>query len=357
MSRQPEGGHTDRWVEDRLPAWQRLDDRLPALEDDRPVTAETALDVVRQYPEIARDLAIAKRASPAGRVTAYLELSYARLHRVLFRPPRPPWRERLEAFRGEVPNGVRAIRWHLTWVVAWFALTAAAGWWLVATFPELVSLFASEQMIDTVQRGELWTDGMLNVTPSSVLSVRIFTNNIVVSLTALSLGLLYGLGTIYIIGLNGLMLGGVFAFTASQGLGARLFEFICAHGFVELTVICLSGAIGFYVGEALARPGARSRVAALQHRVARIASLMVLCVIYLVGAGMIEGFVSPDARVALPVRLAVGLTYFALLLFGLAGFRLPLWRVVTTSRDVRSGAATSTSDRGSEPARPTPQAR
>ena len=88
-------------------------------------------------------------------------------------------------------------------------------------------------MIDKVQGGVLWTDNLLNIMPSALLSVSIFTNNIVVTLTAVSLGVLYGLGTIYIMGLNGLMLGGIFAFTAQYGMAGRLFEFVTSHGFVD----------------------------------------------------------------------------------------------------------------------------
>lgn len=323
MTAAGDSGGTDHWITRRLPAWQQLDDRLPALEDNKPVSPELALDVVRQYPEIARDLAIAKRAAPGGRVSAYLEHTYARLHRVLFKPPPQPLRERVAAARTEIPATVAALRWHIFWVTAWFVLTAAAGWWLVATYPELISLVASEQMIDRVQQGELWTDDLLNVTLSSLLSAEIFTNNIAVALMCLCLGLFYGLGTIYIIGINGIMLGGVFAFTAHHELGARLFEFVCAHGFVELSIICIAGAVGAYVGEALARPGHRTRIKALQHRVAQTSGLMVLCAVFLVGAGIIEGYVSPDPAFPLGTRLAVGLAYFALFILTLAGFRVP----------------------------------
>ena len=58
---------------------------------------------------------------------------------------------------------------------------SGAGWWLVATYPELAGLFASAEMIEKVRAGELWTDDLLNVMPSSLLSVSIFTNNVVVA--------------------------------------------------------------------------------------------------------------------------------------------------------------------------------
>jgi uncharacterized membrane protein SpoIIM required for sporulation len=170
-----------------------------------------------------------------------------------------------------------------------------------------------------VQRGELWTDDLLNVFPSSVLSLQIFTNNIVVSLFAVCLGVLYGLGTFYIIGLNGLMLGGVFAFTAQHGIADRLFQFVVAHGFVELSVVCVAGAVGASLGEALARPGSVTRGAAFQAAVRRGLRLMSVCVVFLVGAGLIEGFVSPDPRVPLAARLAIGLGYFLLFVLVLSG--------------------------------------
>jgi len=44
--------------------------------------------------------------------------------------------------------------------------------------------------------------------------VQILANNIVVSLFAYCSGFLFGLGTLYILGLNGLMLGAVFAWMA-----------------------------------------------------------------------------------------------------------------------------------------------
>jgi uncharacterized membrane protein SpoIIM required for sporulation len=211
------------------------------------------------------------------------------------------------------------LRWQIGVVVSLFAVCIGAGAWLVSEYPELASLFASEKMIDGVQRGELWTDNLLNVFPSSLLSVQIFTNNIVVSLFALSLGVLYGLGTFYIIAMNGLSIGGIFAFTAQHGIAGRLFQFTAAHGFVELSVICIAGAVGMSLGEALARPGELTRAAAFQRSVARGFRLMVVCLTFLVGAGVLEGFVSPNGRFTLGARLAIGLGYFAFFLLVLSG--------------------------------------
>lgn len=201
------------------------------------------------------------------------------------------------------------------------ALSAAAGWWIIATFPALITLFAGEEMIEHVEQGHLWTEGIINVTPSSVLSVGILANNIVVSVFAFCAGIFLGLGTFYLVALNGLMLGGVFAFVHQHGLAAALFAFIIAHGPVELSVICVAGAAGVALGESIVRPASGTRRDSFQVCAHRIAPLLLLCALLLVGSGFIEGFVSPDPRFPMASRITIGLSYWAVM-WGLMSGRL-----------------------------------
>jgi hypothetical protein len=53
-------------------------------------------------------------------------------------------------------------------------------------------------------------------------------------ISACCIGALYGLGTFYMIGINGFMLGAAFAFhPVKHGLDGRLFEFVVGHGIVR----------------------------------------------------------------------------------------------------------------------------
>lgn len=308
-----------RWFEYRSPVWQRVAAELRTVERGKSASPDAVLELVRSYPELARDLAIARREAPTGNLTRHLEQIYLALHRVVFRPPASLRRDLVRLFVGGAAEAAAALRWQIGWVTLLFVACIAAGWWLIASFPDLVPLVASDVMIEKVMNGELWTDGMLNVMPSSLVSLQIFTNNIVVSLFALSLGVFYGLGTIYIVGLNGIMVGGVFAFTAQYGMSGRLFEFVSAHGFVELSVVCLAGAVGASLGEALARPGHLTRAAAFHAASARGMRLMAVALIFLVGAGLLEGYVSPSPSFPPALKLVVGLGYWVVFLFVLGG--------------------------------------
>ncbi|MFO1455891.1 MAG: stage II sporulation protein M [Steroidobacteraceae bacterium] len=309
----------------RAPAWRAAHELAARLQRGAARDLDEAQLALEAYGAVARDLALARRLAPRSRARDYLEDTYARLHAEIHRPPLAPAAVLRRWIVDELPATVRWLRPYLAAVTLLFVVAALTGAWLVTRHPGLVSLFASEEMIATVERGELWTDGMLNVLPSSVLSAQILTNNIIVSLSAWVLGFLFGLGTLYIIGLNGLMLGGVFAFTAQHGLDGRLFEFIVAHGLVELSCICLSGAAGAAVGEAIARPSLHSRAASFAAAARRSGRLMLAVVLLLVGCGLIEGYVSPDPLMPLPARLVIGVGYFVLMVTLLRGglFRAP----------------------------------
>jgi uncharacterized membrane protein SpoIIM required for sporulation len=268
-----------------------------------------AFDRVAEYRSAAQQLARArKNASPGG--LSEIEARFARLHAAVFQPAMHPWHTLRDLFRDQIPTAVRAMRGHLVWVTLWFVLSAVAGGWLVTRYPDLIGLFASPEMIATVQRGELWTDGLLNVTPSSILSIEILTNNIVVALFTFVAGFLFGLGTLYIVGLNGLMLGGVFAFTAQYQLDHRLFEFVVAHGCVELSCICIAGAAGAYAGESLARPKIASRGAAFAAACAAGGRVLLAVTILLLICGFIEGYISPDPDAPLWARIVIGVGFF-----------------------------------------------
>ncbi|HKZ72958.1 MAG TPA: stage II sporulation protein M, partial [Steroidobacteraceae bacterium] len=298
----------------RAAFWKDALERARRLSHARDVEVQEAATAVEDYRLLARDLATARRLAPESRAREYLESAYSQSHATLHRPAVRPLAALWNLLRNDVPEVVASLRPHIAWVSVLFVLAIASGYWLVHTYPQLIGLFASPQLIATVERGGLWTEGLLNVVPSSVLSLQILTNNVVVSLFAWSAGVLFGLGTFYIVALNGLMLGAVFAFTAQHRLADDLFRFIVAHGTVELSVLVLSGAAGAAVGEALVRPQLASRGASFRVAALRSGKLLFAGVLLLIGCGFIEGYVSADPDVPLSARVAVGAAYWLVML-------------------------------------------
>jgi uncharacterized membrane protein SpoIIM required for sporulation len=303
----------------RAREWQEADARASRFAHGRSEDVSDAVRLADDYRLLAHDLARARALMPTSRTRAYLESAYARAHATLHHGAWRAGSALRRLFTEETPAAVRWLAPYLLWTTLIFMLASCAGYALVHRYPELIALFASPETIATVERGQLWTQGLLNVVPSSILSVQILTNNIVVSLFAYCLGFLFGLGTLYILGLNGLMLGAIFAFVGAHGLAGALFRFIVAHGCVELSVMCLSGAAGAAIGEALIRPGPGGRLESFRTAALRTSPVLIACAVLLVGSGLIEGFVSPDPRFSLLTRVVVGVGYWCLMVAFLTG--------------------------------------
>ena len=330
-----------QWLRRRVPDWRRLETLLREQRDRADESHADVIELVDRFRSLGRDLSLARALMPGSSVCRELENLFLKAHEAVFRRPGRFGAQLAELFRDDVPRVFHELVATIWITATLFFGTAVLGWLLVSFNPELASLFASEKMIENVQKGELWTDGLLNIVPSSVLSVQIMANNIVVSLFAFALGALYGLGTIYVISLNGFMLGGIFAFTANYDMAGRLFNFVVAHGVVELSVICLAGAAGIQLGHALVHPGLKTRSEAFRDAVKRAGILLPVVVVFLVGAGLIEGYISPDDRYSLSLRVAVGVGYGVLLWAVLTG---RVWRG-SGSISVKPSAASEASRR------------
>ena len=307
------------WLEQRIDRWRELE-RLFNTRDRKSDDIGEVRRIVNGFHMLASDLSLARRALPGSRIHRWLEVMFLKGHQLIFRAPGNTLLRVRDIYAFESPALMRDMAHLLVYTGLLFTGAILCGWVLVALYPDLATLFASNEMVNRVQSGELWTEGLLNIMPSSLLSLSLMANNITVSIFAFSLGAFYGLGTLYIITLNGLMLGGVFAFTAQYGLDGELFEFVIAHGVVELSVICIAGAMGLKLGEALLRPGTQTRQQAFRTATGDAGKVLLVALPFLVVAGLIEGYISPDPQFDLSFRIMVGassgLVFWLLLVFG-----------------------------------------
>jgi uncharacterized membrane protein SpoIIM required for sporulation/uncharacterized RDD family membrane protein YckC len=316
----------------RTPQLRTAAARARRLATRRTSDISEAAQLAQDYRLLAHEVARARRATPQTPQREYLELAYAQAHAALYKSKWQLGRELLTWLAVELPAVVSRLRLYIYWSTAIFLLTIAAGYLLVRAHPALIALFASPELIASVRKGQLWTEGLLNVVPSSVLSLQILANNVAVSLIAWCAGFLFGLGTFYILGLNGLMLGAVFAFCGLHGLGGSLFRFIVPHGPVEISVMCLSGAAGAAVGEALIRPTHGTRAESFRAAAIQSGKLLGACLLLLIGSGLIEGYVSPDPDVPLWARVSIGVGYWLLMLALLRGWLLKFCAISAGSR-------------------------
>ena len=284
---------------------ERFGSAMPALKET--LSEDELYELGRLYQIAASDLALAQRDFANHRITRYLNQLVGRTHAVLYREEPLRWQQLREFYRQRFPHLYRRLFPYTAIAFLLFCLPALVGFVVVWQTPDRIYTLLGRDiapLVHTVESGKLWTDIAPNV--RSAAASTILTNNISVMFYAFAGSLTGGLFTLYILIFNGLSLGAVFGLLQFHGMSSGLAVFIAAHGPVELSVIFLAGGCGLFVADGLLRPGLHTRQAALVER-ARIAVQLILgSTPLLIGAGLIEGFISPSA-LPWPLKALVGL--------------------------------------------------
>ena len=131
-----------------------------------------------------------------------------------------------------------------------------------------------------------------------------------------------GLGGLYIVFLNGLMLGSVVSVTASYSMSFSLLEFISAHGPLEISLILVTTAAGLDVGRVLVTADDRPRSERLRESGRGALVVLAGCLPWILLLGFVESFLSPSEKLSFSAKVFLGLLLeasFLLLAFGPRG--------------------------------------
>jgi uncharacterized membrane protein SpoIIM required for sporulation len=148
-------------------------------------------------------------------------------------------------------------------------------------------------------------------------------NNIGVAFRTFAWGLLFGIGSLFVLATNGLYTGAVAGYLTQLGSGTPFWSFVSGHSSLELTAIAVSGAAGLLLAKALLAPGRRTRAAALHANASEAVLLITGAMLMLFLAAVVEAFWSSSRGIAPEVKYTAGIAGWLLVAcyFGLAGRR------------------------------------
>jgi len=275
------------------------------------------------YRQTAADLSTARERRADAQLAAYLNQLLGRAHNIIYSGTRRP-RGLLAFYTHTFPQIFRET-WRYTFAATViFLIGALVGGTVSLVDPGFQRFILGGQMADTIERREMWTHGILTVKP--LASSAILRNNLSVAFAACAMGITAGLGTAWMMLLNGLMIGVIGVACFNAGMSVSLWSFVAPHGSLELPAIFLAGGAGLVLARGLLDPGTLPRREALAIAGGRAIRLLLGVVPMLVIAGIIEGFVSPVTMAATP-KFIIGAALFALLMLYL------LWAGRTPTAD------------------------
>lgn len=264
------------------------------------------------YRQTAADLSTTREDPGSVPLARYLNQLLGRAHNLIYAGERARPRGILHFYATTFPHIFRRTFPYTFAAFALFLLGAAAGLLLVLADPGFERFILGGPMMDTIDRRQMWTHGIVAVKP--LASSAIMTNNLAVALMACAAGMLAGLGTIYMMAFNGLLMAVVGAACHRTGMSVSLWSFVAPHGVLELPAIFIAGGAGLVLARAVVMPGTLPRLESIAEAGREAIGLFLGVLPLLVIAGVIEGFVSPTS-VDPWMKFLIGGALFVLLVF------------------------------------------
>jgi uncharacterized membrane protein SpoIIM required for sporulation len=285
------------WLEKRQKHWRRLEALLDQAQD-RSLRSLTRLELQELgllYRQAAADLS-ALREDPSGKsYSRTLNLLLSRAHNIIYSAQKSSAKGIFHFYRSIYPRIFRRNLNLIGTAFALFVLGAIAGTLLSATRPDFMHLFLGPRMLETIDRHKMWTDSVVSVKPAA--SSMIMTNNLTVSFAAFAYGITAGVGTVWMMLQNGIMLGVIGVACWMGGMSLPLWSFVAPHGVIELPAIFVAGGAGLRIAQGLLFPGTLPRRDSLAKSGGEAVRLLAGTIPMLVVAGVIEGFISPSANI------------------------------------------------------------
>jgi uncharacterized membrane protein SpoIIM required for sporulation len=301
------------WLQKRRPYWARIDELIARSGRNgiHALTHSELQELALLYRQTASDLSTIREDASSRNLTHYLNQLLGRAHNLIYMGRRSRAGGIITFYRDTFPQTFHETLPYTFTAFAIFFVLAAAGMMMATVNPRFQEYLLGSAMMDTIAKRQMWTHSLITVKP--LASSAIMTNNLTVSFTTFALGVTAGIGTVWMLALNGLLLGVVTAACWQAGMADQLYSFVAPHGVLELPAIFIAGGAGLLLAKGLLFPGNLPRRASIALEGGRAVRLVLGIVPMLIVAGTVEGFVSPsNLPVALKYSLAAGL--FVLLL-------------------------------------------
>src|SRR6201996_9250774 len=306
---------SNHWIEKRRPYWERL----AALAADCQGTARRlGRDELRElallYRQVANDLSVVRQDGTARSTAHMLNQLLARTHNIIYSSRRRSFLGVLNLLRKEYPRDFRRMLPYTLTAIALFAAGLLLGSVLTITRHGFMESFLGPYMVETIRHHQMWTHSIVGMKPQE--SSRIMTNNLSVTFTTFAAGITAGLGTIWLIFFNGVLMGIIATACQQAHMSRDLWSFVCPHGSLELPAIFIAGGAGLRLASGMLFPGPYSRRNSIALAGREAVRLVAGIIPMLVIAGVIEGFFSPSGAPVM-LKFAVGGALFTLLMLWL----------------------------------------
>ena len=293
--------------------WQLFED---VLSKKKQISPDKLSDL---YIEITDDLSYAKTFYPNSTTVSYLNSVASTAHLKIYKTQKEGKNRILSFFKTEFPLEFYQHQKQLLIAFLVFAFFSLVGAFSAANDVDFVRLILGDSYVnmtlENIENGDPMA--VYKKANETEMFIGITINNIRVAGIAFLYGILFSVGTLYVMMNNGIMLGSFLYFFYDKNLLWESSRTIWIHGTIEISVIIIAGCAGLVLGNGILFPKTYTRLASFKRSIKAGLKIMISTVPFFIVAGFLEGFVTrhtemPDwlAIFIIGLSLAVIIFYY-----------------------------------------------
>lgn len=252
-------------------------------------SGEAVEELSRRYRSVAADLAAAQSADLPEDVVRYLDALAGRAHNLLYGTRNLGRFRPLQLLMVDFPRELRGNPW--LFLVANLLFYGPFFVGMVSCFldPGLASNVLPASQLEQMEA--MYSEPTARGASDDAQMAGFYViNNVGIAFRTFATGVFAGLGSLFFLIYNGVVLGTVFGYLSAVGRGFNLFVFTSGHSSWELTGIVVSGTAGLRLGWALLVTEGRTRIDSLRASGPALFRLVAGAAALILVAAMIEGF-------------------------------------------------------------------
>lgn len=270
-------------------------------------------ELASQYIHLINDLSYAQTYYPKSKVIIYLNQLAAKAFQKIYKTKREDSNRLVSFWKTEVPLIVHQYRKYIYIAFAIFTLFTAIGAMSAANDGEFVrSILGDEYVNMTIENIENGNPVAVYKSGSNWGSfIGITINNLRVGIISFVLGVFGGIGTVYILFKNCIMLGSFQYFFYDKGVFWESVRGIWIHGSMEIFAIVIEAGAGLILGASILFPGTYSRYKSFKQGAKTGIKILISTFPFTFFAGFLEGFITRYSNI-MPNWLSVGIILITL---------------------------------------------
>lgn len=260
------------------------------------------------YVHLVNDLSFAQTYYPKSKTVFYLNHLAATAFQRIYKTKKIE-KNRLAAFyKYEVPFLIKSHKKYLLYAFAAFFISVGLGVLSALYDDSFVRLILGDDYVnmtlDNIRNGDAVAVYKSGGQLGSFIGITV--NNLKVGLNVFILGVTGGIGTLYILLQNGIMLGSFQTFFGQQGVFWESVRGIWIHGAMEIFAIVIETMAGLILGASILFPRTFSRMESFKTGMKTGLKIWLSTLPFTISAGFLEGFVTRYSNV-MPNIVSVGI--------------------------------------------------